>query len=102
MAETRKGGHGRKTGRETSARAAERPLGGANQGTQGRVDGSFVAEILSHVGREQHEIGSCPVARGVFAANAALQFREVVPAAQVIATLWFLSLLLHVFAGARW
>lgn len=42
----------------SSARAAVRGLGSANQGAQGRIDGLLVGEIGSDVRRKKHEIRS--------------------------------------------
>ncbi len=78
-----------------SARAAERPLRHVNQGAQGRIDGLLVRKVLSNVRREEHEIRSCSIARGIFAANGAFQFRQVVLSAQFVAPCSFLRFFLH-------
>jgi hypothetical protein len=64
-----------------STRGAERPLGHVNQGTQGRIDGLLVREILRDIRREEYEIRSRSVARDIFTADAAFQSRQVVLAA---------------------
>lgn len=44
-----------------------------NEGAQGRIYGSLVGEILSHVRREQDEVRSLLIAGRVLTTNAALQ-----------------------------
>ncbi len=59
-------------------RAAARPLSHMNQSPQSRIDGLLVGEILSDIGRDEYKICSCPIARDIFAADAAFQFGQVV------------------------
>ena len=78
-----------------SAGAAERPLCGAYQGAQGRIDGLFVREICGNVGRKEDEIRSCSIARDIFAADTAIQLRQVVLCTQLVSPLSFFSFFLH-------
>ncbi len=58
--------------RDGSARAAEGPLRGVNQGAQGRIDGLLVGEIFGDIRGEEYEIRSCAIARDILPAHSAL------------------------------
>jgi hypothetical protein len=68
---------GRVAGRSINDRggnSSARPLGDADELAERGVDGSPVGKICGHVGGEEDEIGARAIARGIFAADAALEF----------------------------
>ena len=75
--------------------SAKRPFRDANQSPQGRVDGSVVREMLSHVRRKEHEVCAGSIARGVLAANSALQLRQIVLSTEFVTQFPSLSFFVH-------
>jgi hypothetical protein len=72
------------------------PFRPPNQSAQRRIDRLRIRAILSDVGREKYEVRPCSIACGIFSADAALQFRQVVLSAQLVTPPFsFLSFFLH-------
>src|SRR5580692_1796263 len=84
-----------------SARAAQTALRRMNQAPQGLIDRLLIRKVLRNVRRKQHEIRSRSKALHIFAADPAIQFRQVILSPQFVPPNSFLSFFLHiVFARA--
>ena len=56
-----------------------------DQGAQGAIHGFLIGEMHGNVRREEHEIGPCPIAREIFAANSTTQFGQVIFGPEIVA-----------------
>ena len=67
-----------------------------NQAPQGLIDRLLIRKVLRNVGRKQHEIRSRSKALHIFAADPAIQFRQVILSPQFVPPNSFLSFFLHI------